>query len=179
MRPASNTRWTLRAQLAAALLVSFAGMASSTGTAAAEIEIKGGQCMSNVHLVAHEAPLSAILAKLAKSLDFQLSFDSESDPAVDIDVKRSPLDVVRQLIGTENVSVIQASNPKCPDHDKIVKIWVLPKPGVLRASLPAANAKTAQDQTDYARKARSEVEQYLRPQGAVEDASKDDNATSD
>jgi hypothetical protein len=170
MLAVAHTSRKTPSRIPAALLPALVFMLSPALATAGDVEIKGGQCRSNVHVVARATPLSEVLAKLAKSLDFQLSFDSQNDPAVDIDVKRAPLEVIRQLIGSENVSVIQSSDPKCPDRDKIVKIWVLRNVTVVPASFVPPSGKSAlpPKETDYVRKAKAEVEQYLRPQGAKE-----------
>ena len=94
---------------------------------AEEIRISGGDCAGAVRLVARDAPLSIVLKRLARSLGFQLSFESDSDPRISVDATREPVDLLSVLAPAENISLTQARNPQCPGRDRIVKVWVLPK----------------------------------------------------
>jgi hypothetical protein len=109
--------------------VAVATIAFLTGrpTYADEIVISGGGCSSAVHLVAREARLSEVLARLAQTLDFQLNFQTENDPLVSVNAVRQPVDLVTGLAPSENVSITQARNLRCPDRTRIVQVWILPK----------------------------------------------------
>jgi hypothetical protein len=133
---------------------------------AGEVRIEGRDCVSAVHLVARDAPLSDVLKKLAKTLDFQLSFESDSDPLVSVDAVRPPIDLVSRLAPLENVSIAKAQNPRCPQSERIVKIWVLPKGqgSVIRTAMKPPDARQAQD-TDEARRAQAGIDMILNAHG--------------
>jgi hypothetical protein len=95
--------------------------------AAARIEVSKGDCKSGVHLVARDARLSDVLRQLSTTLDFQFRFEGERDPAVDIDISRQPVELIAKLAADENVVVTQARDRSCPNRDRLVKVWVLPK----------------------------------------------------
>ena len=151
------------AHWAACIGLAAASLSMATSSAAEEIRISGGVCASGVHLVAREAHLSEVLKRLAKALDFQLSFQSDSDPVVSIDAIRQPPDLVARLAALENVSMTQASSPRCPDRQRIVKVWVLPRgaanPSRAVASVPAT------DLGEQARRAQAGTDMVLRAHG--------------
>ena len=119
MHARSSAKW------AAGILLGAASLLTAVSSSAEEIRISGNGCGSGVHLVAHDAHLSEILARLSRALDFQLSFESDSDPVVSIDAIRQPADLVARLASLENVSMTQAQSPRCPDRQRIVRLWVL------------------------------------------------------
>ena len=90
-----------------------------------EIRVSGGDCAGTVRLVAHDAHLSTVLKRLAQALEFQVSFESDSDPVINVNATREPVDLVGLLAPSENVSLTQARNPRCPNRERIVKVWVL------------------------------------------------------
>jgi hypothetical protein len=100
---------------------------ASPSALAEEIRISGRDCTSGVHLVARDAHFSAVLKQLAQVLDFQLSFESESDPLVNVDAAMRPGDLLARLVPDANISATQASDPRCPHQKRILKLWVLPK----------------------------------------------------
>lgn len=91
------------------------------------IEVRKGDCKTGVHLVARGAKLSEVLKKLSTTLDFEYRFEGERDPTIDIDVARQPVDLVAKLAPEENVFLTQARDRQCPNRDRLVKVWVLPK----------------------------------------------------
>src|SRR5205823_623419 len=91
------------------------------------IRINGGDCAPAIRLVARDARLSDVLKRLAQTLDFQLSFESENDPLVNINANRESSELVAALAPSENISLTQARNPRCPNRERIVKVWVLSK----------------------------------------------------
>jgi hypothetical protein len=134
---------------------------------AAEIRIDGGDCASAVHLVARDAPLSDVLKGLAKALDFQLSFEADSDPLVSVDAIRQPIDLVSRLAPLENVSMIKARNPRCSQHERIVKVWVLPKGqgSVVRTATTPPNARQIPEDDEPARRAQAGFDMILNAHG--------------
>jgi hypothetical protein len=134
-----NLRPTIRISV---IGCSFAALALGPAAFADEIRINGSDCAPAIRLVARDARLSDVLKRLAQALDFQLSFDSEDDPLVSITANREPSELVAALAPSENISVAQARNPRCPNRERIVKVWVLPK-----GQRNVARATTAQPAT--------------------------------
>jgi hypothetical protein len=155
---------------------SFAGWALGAGfgmvalwaapsAAAGEIRIDGSACASAVHLVARDAPLSDVLKRLAKALDFQLSFDSDSNPLVSVDLVRPPIDLVAGLAALENVSMTQTRDPRCPQRERIVKVWVLPSGQASPMRVVSASRQAQQAQEEQSRKEQEGIDLVLRSHG--------------
>ena len=157
----SFAKWTLSAGFGAVALW------AAPSVFAAEVRIDGGECDSAVHLVVRDAPLSDVLKRLAESLNFQLSFESDSDPLVSVDALRPPIDLVARLAPLENVSMTQDRNPRCPQRDRIVKVWVLPtgRGSVMRTAITPPNARPAQETDEQARRAQAGIDMYLKGHG--------------
>jgi hypothetical protein len=161
MGKSSKIRWALGA--------GFGAVALSAGPVAlaGEIRIDGGECASSVHLVARDAPLSDILKRLAKALDFQVSFESDTDPIVSVDATRSPIDLVVRLAPLENFSMTHAHNPRCPQRERIVKVWVLPnRPGrAANSALTSPSGRQALETNEQKRQAQAGIDMVLRAHG--------------
>ena len=156
-------RRAVRGTFAAAAFSAFVAISAATA-AAAEIKVSGGKCASAVHLVAREAPLSQVLAQLAKSLGFAIRFESDSDPLIDVDLSRTPLELVTQLAPLANVSVEQAPDARCSQGEKIVKMWVLSAPGgesAVRTAKSDPKAQQAKVAEERAKQAQQGNDQYL------------------
>jgi hypothetical protein len=91
-----------------------------------EIRISN-DCKSGVHLVAREARVSEILKQLARTLDFELRFESQSDPRVTVDAAYQLSELLMRVAPSANVSMTQMDNPRCPGQLRVVKVWVLPE----------------------------------------------------
>ena len=143
--------------------VSVATVAFLTGhpTYADEIVISGGGCSSAVHLVAREAHLSEVLARLAQTLGFQLNFQTENDPLVNVNAVRQPVDLVTGLARSENVSIMQARNVRCPDRTRIVQVWILPKGHGTLMSAAAPPIETDEQK----RQAQAGIDMFLSAHG--------------
>jgi hypothetical protein len=155
---------------------SFAGWALGAGfgvvalwaapsAVAGEIRIDGGACASAVHLVARDAPLSDVLKRLAKALDFQLSFDSDSNPLVSVDLVRPPIDLVAGLAPLENVSMTQTRDPRCPQRERIVNVWVLPSGQGSQMRVVSASRQAQQAQEEQLRKEQEGIDLFLKSHG--------------
>jgi hypothetical protein len=155
---------------------SFAGWAVGAGfgvvalwaapsALAGEIRIDGGACASAVHLVARDAPLSDVLKRLAKALDFQLSFDSDSNPLVSVDVVRPPIELVAGLAPLENVSMMQTRDPRCPQRERIVNVWVLPSGQGSPMRVVSASQQAQQAQEEQSRKEQEGIDLFLQSHG--------------
>ena len=92
-----------------------------------EIRISGRVCSSQVRVVARDVRLSTVLARMAQSLGFELRFASEDDPLISIDASGQPVNLVARLAPSENLSVIQVRDPRCPEQQSIARVWVLAK----------------------------------------------------
>jgi hypothetical protein len=121
-------------KLGSALGLCAALLLPAAAQAVAQVEVRKGDCKSGVHLVARGAKLSEVLKQLSTTLDFQLRFESEQDPLLDVDVSRPPVELVKKLAPEENVVVTQARDKSCPNRDRLVRVEVLPKgkPGAAR-----------------------------------------------
>lgn len=107
--------------------------------AAQQIQISQGDCAAGVRLTAKNAPLSAVLTRLAQALDFQLKFEGGTDPTINVDVVRQAPELVAKLSPADNVMITQALDPRCPRQYRIVKVWVLPSAqGTAGSAAPAA-----------------------------------------
>jgi hypothetical protein len=94
---------------------------------AGDIRIHAGRCAGAVHLVVHEAPLSDVLQRLATTLKFELVGATTGDDAfVSVDMTRTPVDLIANLAPLKNVSMTLGHDPRCPQRERIVKVWVLP-----------------------------------------------------
>jgi hypothetical protein len=102
------------------------GLLASAGAAAEEVRTSGGDCAPAVHVAAQNALLSHVLKQLSQELNFQLSFDSDTDPLVGVDATRPAIDLIFSLAQNENVSIAHARNPRCPRRERIIAVWVLP-----------------------------------------------------
>jgi hypothetical protein len=134
---------------------------------AGEVRVDGGDCASAVHLLARDAALSDVLKRLAKSLDFGLSFESGSDPLVNIDAVRPPIDLLLPLASLKNVVIERAKNPRCPQRERIVKVWVLPdgRGAVMRTTMTAPDARQPQDTEEPTWRAQEGIDMILSAHG--------------
>jgi hypothetical protein len=93
---------------------------------AQQVEITAAKCAAEVRLVARDAPLSEVLARLARALDFQLRFEAQADPRVTIDASRRPEELLRLIAPGENVAITQVADPGCAGRSRLARVWVLP-----------------------------------------------------
>jgi hypothetical protein len=156
-------------------VLALIALSSPAWSAAEEIRISRGDCFSGVHLVARDARLSEVLKRLARTLDFKLCYQSESDPLVSIDVARMPGELVADVAHPVNFSMTQARNARCPQQQRILELIVLPNGEQLQArsatagpSPPAAPPAVAppQETPEQARAAQEGLDAFLRSHGA-------------
>ena len=141
------------------------GLGMSGAACAADIRIAAQDCSSGVRIKATDAPLSEVLSRLARTLDFQVSFEAENDPLVTIDTMRQPTDLVALLAPTSNVSIAQTRNPRCPGQPRIAKLWILRNGpgGVVRTA--AVGASAAKPVTPQSAVADQGIDTILRAHG--------------
>ena len=134
---------------------------------AQEIDVKVGDCKTGVRLIARDAPLSAVLERLAQSLKFQLHVETNADALVNVDMTAPAPDLIAALAAQERVMVSRAADPRCPGQSRVVRVWVLPKGDAVAApketkKAPVAETRTAtrQDLRGHAEKSRQLKEAY-------------------
>lgn len=155
-----NSCRTLRAAATlAALAALFVGAAP---VAAGEVHVTHARCGSEVRVTARDAPLSDVLKKLATILDFQLRFDSDSDPRITIDTSERMERLHLRLGASDNVALMLEKDPHCPGQQHIVKMWVLPAGS--GSVLPTSVATLHQDE-QQARRDKANVEAFMRTHG--------------
>jgi hypothetical protein len=106
-------------------LVALLVAAPGARGAPAAIEVTGRKCAAEVRLVARDAPLSEVLARLSRELEFQLKFEAQADPRVTIDASRPAAEMLRLVAPGENLAITQVRDPACAGGKRVVKVWVL------------------------------------------------------
>jgi len=161
------------------------------------IHITPGDCRSGVQLVARDAPLAEVLKRLAESLAFELRYEADEGRVISVNATRPPAELISSLSAQDSIIVTQAKDPKCPGHDRVVKVWVLPTAeGAARdrVSAPVARSSStaapsvraiAREQVirgsseleEQSRRAKTAYDEYVRihgvpPPGVEEEAAK-------
>jgi hypothetical protein len=134
---------------------------------AEEIRVDGDNCASGVHLVAREAHVADVLKRLAQTLDFQLSFESESNPIVSVNAIGEATDLVARLAPSGNVSMTQARNPRCPQRERIVNVWVLPNGLGSPTRVAATSPQARQAQAEQSLKEQEGFDLILKSHGVA------------
>jgi hypothetical protein len=112
----------------AELTLSMALLLASSIGAAADIEIKVRDCKSGVELVARDAPLAAVLDRLAKTLGFQLQGLENVDSVVSVDMAAPAPELIAKLLSSqERYLVSHARDPHCPGRSRVARVLLLPK----------------------------------------------------
>jgi hypothetical protein len=104
----------------------LAALVAAPQAGAQAIEITAAKCAAEVRLVARDAPLSEVLARLSRALDFQLRFEAQADPRITIDTSRRADALLRLIAPGENVAITQVADPGCAGRSRISRVWVLP-----------------------------------------------------
>lgn len=133
--------------------------------AAEIIHVDIGGCDAGVHLVAHGARLTDVLARLSAKLGFQLEVSTSSDSLVDVDTTRQAPELVARLSSLDNLIVTQAKDPRCPGRYKIVKVWMLPKAGQSGGENAKATPAPRQLTEAERQRIRASDEAYRRSHG--------------
>lgn len=97
------------------------------GAHAQQLTVEKLGCRKGVHLVAHQAPLAAVMAELGKQLKFELHFQGDDNRAVDVDMTHPAPELVARLMESGSVITDDAPDPKCPGQMRLTRVWVLPK----------------------------------------------------
>lgn len=101
-------------------------MFSMLAANAATIEVSSGDCNQGVTVVARSAPLIDVLKRLAQALDFELRYEGDTGRIVNVNATRQPADLIASLSPQDSIVVTQAKDARCPQRNRIVKVWVLP-----------------------------------------------------
>ena len=147
--------------------LSAAVLLTGPAALAQEIRVDGDNCASGVHLVAHEAHVADVLKRLAQALDFQLSFESESNPIVSVNAVGDATDLLAQLAPSGNVSMTQARNPRCLHQQRIINVWVLPKGmgGQARPAVSQSKPGSLVETPEQLRQVQEGLEAHTRAHG--------------
>ena len=138
------------------------------------------------------------MKRLAETLKFDLHFASADDPTVTIEARNQAPKLLAGLSRTHSLLMSQRSDPNCPGHYRIVKVWVLangqangqanvqangqrtsspPTPVVKKEApqpkeVPQLNHLVPTDRAeDLARKARENYEAHVKKHGTPPPAS--------
>ena len=132
------------------------------------IQITKSNCNSGVHLIARDARLFDVLARLSESLAFQLQFEGNADSVVNLNVAMPAPELVAKLFPMDSVIVAQSRDPHCPQQYRIDKVWVLPKARQV-GSAPVVPTQTWQGKAglldEMARQAKEAHQLYERTHG--------------
>ena len=128
-------------QYAASAVVALAACVLPVGvSAASNIEIRVGDCRSNVEVEARNVRLSDVLARLAKTLDFKMRMEG-ADPLINVSMSAPAPEVVAALAAQHGSFMIQhASDSRCPGMRRVSMLWLAPK-ATLAASPAVAGEK--------------------------------------
>jgi hypothetical protein len=127
---------------------------------AQDIRLSGGACGQPVHLVAHEAPLSRVLQRLADAQRFTLAYRSDDDPLITTDERLPVTDLVRRLARNVNFSLEQTKDPRCP---RVAMLAILPD-GTDNGR-PKPQKKPSWQTPEYERIAKQTMSDYLQSHG--------------
>jgi hypothetical protein len=92
---------------------------------AQEVKVSAAACGSRVHVIASKAPLSEVLRSLSNKLGFELRFEANSDPMLDVDIAQKARDLVAKLAPSISVIIREERDPRCPGQQRIAAVWVL------------------------------------------------------
>jgi hypothetical protein len=119
-----------------AAVASLCLLTSPAAMAAPEIHVAPVDCKSGVHLVAREARLSEVLAKLSEKLSFKLRYKAQTDETVSIDITLPPVKLVQKLTASVSVVINDLPDKRCPGERSLDKVWVLPTTSQENVRLP-------------------------------------------
>jgi len=116
-----------------------------------DIQIKVGDCKTGVRLVAHDAPLSKVLERLAESLGFELDDEGRADRRVTLNLSGRGPELIKKLLSPhERFMVSHASDPRCPGQQRVSRLWLFSngQPNAARKEAsPAAQSAPASPMT--------------------------------
>jgi hypothetical protein len=125
-----------RLQLKGWIGIGVATLSALPPLGAQEVKVSAAVCGSRVHVIATKAPLSEVLRRLSNELGFELRFEGNSDPMLDIDIAQEPRDLVAKLAPSISLIIRQERDPRCPGQQRIAAVWVVAQG---RDTLPQAS----------------------------------------
>ena len=134
----------LRGRTLISLALGASLLAASPAARSAEIDIKIGDCKSGVRVVARDAPLSAVLERMAEALGFQFEQETSADRIVNVTLAGSASDVITRLLAShERFMMSHARDQRCPGQSRVSRVWLLPngQPNSATAKTPATAPK--------------------------------------
>ena len=129
-----------------------------------------------MHVVARDARFSEVLAGLAKALDFDVSFEAANNPVISLDVVAQPSELLARMTPDANISATQASDPRCPNQKRILKVWVLSASSAGPPSAAVSAALTLSETPEQKKLAQEGIDLYMRAHGVDPEAGKSPNA---
>jgi hypothetical protein len=151
----------------------MAGLFAAAPAAAEDVSVTRGTCAHGVHLVARDARFSDVLSRLAQALDFELTFESVSNPIVSFDLTAQPRELLSRVMPGASISTIEAGDPRCPHQTRILKLWVLSasESGQLPAVQPPAPV-TITETPEQKRQVQEGLALHMKAHGFDPDAAK-------
>ena len=147
------------------------------------IEISPGNCGTGVHLAVRQALLADVLKQLAQALDFELRYEGDEKRRIDMNATRPAVELISSLAPQDSIIVTQAKDAKCPGHNRVVKVWVLPASkqttsDARPSARPAARElviRGSAELEEQSRRAKAAYDEYVRlhgvpPPGVPEEA---------
>lgn len=145
-------------------LVAASAVTVPRAVAAPGITVEVRDCAEGIHLSVTDARLSEVLEQLSEVLKFRLQFDSSSDPIVNVNMTRQPVELVQALRSEGSKIISQAPDSRCPGRDRVTAVWILPEGKTDASLLPDALKQLSPHQ----RKIRA---MYFQSHGMLPDGS--------
>ena len=142
-------------------LIAIAFALTMSPLAARELRVNGTACGNSIHVVARDVPLSDVLKALSRRLEFEISFEAESDPQINVDTTSSAADILTQLAGSLNFSMSIARDPTCGARLRVTKMSVLPS----QSAAPSQIATTPSRHVDVMDKQNEGAAAFLAAHG--------------
>jgi hypothetical protein len=113
---------------------------ADAASAAPQIEVTALDCANGVHLVAQNAPVSEVLAQLARVKGFRVEASERASTLVTIDSVQSTQRLLTTLLRDENTIVKEEADPHCPGRSRVTMVWIIGKNSVA-TGVPSAPPK--------------------------------------
>jgi hypothetical protein len=111
-------------------LAGIALFAARVAVASPRIEVTTLDCARGVHLVAQVAPVSEVVAELARVKGFRLEIGERPSSAVTLDAVQSTQALLTTILRDENTIVSEEPDPACPGRSRVATVWILGRKAV-------------------------------------------------
>jgi hypothetical protein len=151
----------------------FLAAPSTADTAAGKsdrIKISHEPCSNQVSLIARDVALSKVLQALAAELEFELSFKSDHDRAISVELQEPARELIESLGQDDNIMITNEVDVRCDEPvDRLQAVWFLgtgPEVVYRPATVTAAYKlpETGEAQTRTARESDEDDEGQTRKQ---------------